>query len=276
MRIAVSNIAWPSGAVADAEASAILVEQGAEGVEIAPTKVWPHPLNVDKAEIRAYRRAWEVRGLRIVALQALLFGRQDLILFGDEAVRRRTLDYLKGMIDLAAALGAGALVFGSPKNRRVDDRPRDQVDTIALAVFRELGDCAAGQGVSFCIEANPVEYGCDFVTTTAEAAKLVERVDSAGFGLHLDTGGMTLTGDDPVREPTEVDRVCRHFHISEPYLSPVGPGGANHRGYRTMLQSMGYDGWISIEMKESTSGTTWVDALRNSIGYAKEAYLFPD
>src|SRR4051812_46579534 len=113
MRLAISNIAWPSGD--DAVVAPLLVEHGAEGVELAPTKVWPRPLEASAAEVRAYRAWWERRGLRLVALQALLFGRPDLTLFGDPATRRRTVDYLKGMISLAAALGAGPLVFGAPR-----------------------------------------------------------------------------------------------------------------------------------------------------------------
>ena len=33
---------------------------------------------------------------------------------------------------LAGALGAGPLVFGSPKNRKVGGRPRAEVDAIAV------------------------------------------------------------------------------------------------------------------------------------------------
>ncbi|WP_406701278.1 sugar phosphate isomerase/epimerase family protein [Singulisphaera sp. Ch08] len=270
MRLAVSNIAWPSGA--DADAAKILADHGAEGVEIAPTKVWPRPLDADESDVLAYRKTWEQRGLRVVALQALLFGRPDLVLFGDGAVHRQTIDYLKGMIDLASALGAGALVFGSPKNRLIGDRPREEADVIATAIFRELGDYAANSGTAFCIEANPAAYGCDFVTSTVEAAELVARVDSEGFGLHLDTGGMTLSGEDPVQTVVGLTPRCRHFHASEPHLAPVGRGGADHPAFRTALRAVQYEGWVSIEMKEAVTVGAWLETLRDSLVYSKAAY----
>src|SRR5262249_53724170 len=145
MRLAVSSIAWPSGA--DDLAASILSAGGAGGVEIAPTKVWPRPLEASAAGVRADRGSWGGRGLPIVALQALLFGRPELVLFGDAPTRRRTLEYLSGMIDLACALGAGALVFGSPKNRLVGDRSRAEAVAIADASFRALGEHAASRGV---------------------------------------------------------------------------------------------------------------------------------
>ena len=54
------------------------------------------------------------RGVSVVALQALLFGRPDLVLFESPERRSATLDYLEGVLRLASWLGAGPLVFGSP------------------------------------------------------------------------------------------------------------------------------------------------------------------
>ena len=91
MRLAISNIAWPAGA--DAAAAPLLRAHGVEGVELALTKIWPEPLDAPAAEVRAYRDGWEKQGLRIAALQALLFGKPHLTLFSDEPTRRQMLNY---------------------------------------------------------------------------------------------------------------------------------------------------------------------------------------
>lgn len=278
MRLAISNIAWPSGA--DGAVAPILIEHGVSGVELAPTKVWPSPLETTAAEVRAYRDSWERRGLRIVALQALLFGRPDLTLFGDPATRRQTVDYLKGMIGLAAALGAGPLVFGSPKNRQVGARTRAEAEAIAVATFRELGACAHRLGVTFCIEPNPPAYGCDFVTSAAEGADLVERVACEGFGLHLDTGAMTLAGDPVASIFARTSSYWSHFHISEPNLAPVGRGGANHWAITGAVRRAGYARWLSIEMKEAGSTADSIQAIREALHLVRRVYFagwaYPD
>ena len=115
MRLAVSNIAWPADA--DAEAATMLVAHGAAGVEVAPARVCDRPWEAPADRVMAYRRFWEDRGLPIVALQALLFGRPDLVLFGDAAARRLLREQLVAIINLAAGLGAQRLVFGSPSRR---------------------------------------------------------------------------------------------------------------------------------------------------------------
>lgn len=270
MRLAISNIAWPAGA--DDEAAALLCAHGVEGVELALTKIWPEPLAASAAEVRAYRQRWEKRGLRIAALQALLFGKPQMTLFDSEAGRRQTLDYLTGIIERAGWLGATALVFGSPKNRRRGERTPPQAWAVAVPFFRELGRIAHRYGVWFCIEPNPAEYGCDFVTTVAEGIELVDAVAEEGFGLHLDTGGMALAGDAAAASIAAAGQRCRHFHISEPYLAEVGSGAA-HGECAAELRACDYGGWVSIEMSEAKEPDAWRAAMDRALAFARENYL---
>ncbi|MGH7171588.1 MAG: sugar phosphate isomerase/epimerase family protein [Gemmataceae bacterium] len=249
MRLAISNIAWPAGE--DDAVAPLLHAHGVEGVELALTKVWPEPLEAMAAEVRAYRHSWEKQGPLIAALQALLFGKPHLTLFGTESVRRQMLDYLAGIIERAGWLGASALVFGSPKNRQRGERSSSEAWAIAVPFFRELGRIARRHGVCFCIEPNPSAYGCDFVTTVAEGIELVDAVGAEGFGLHLDTGGMALAGDPLTASIAAVGERCRHFHISEPFLAEVGGGAAPHHECAEALHKSGYRGWLSIEMGEA-------------------------
>jgi sugar phosphate isomerase/epimerase len=205
-------------------------------------------------------------------MQALLFGRPELTLFETAEARRETVAYLEGMIDLAARLGAGAMVFGSPKNRRVAGRPAGEVEAIARDVFGGLGDYAHPRGVWFCIEANPAAYGCDFVTTTVEADALVSRVGRPGFGLHLDLGGMALNGEPIAETLGGCARRARHFHVSEPFLEPVGSADLDHAAAAAALGRSGYAGWVSVEMKEPPPDRPWAAVLEASLGHVARVY----
>lgn len=270
MRLAISNIAWPAGA--DAEVVPLLREHGVEGVELALTKVWPEPLEATGREVCAYRDFWESRGLRVVAFQALLFGKPGLTVFGSPAARRQALVYLKGMIALAARLGGYALVFGSPKNRLAGGLTPAEAEAVAVPFFRELGDFARDHGAALCIEPNPVEYGCDFVTRVAEGIALVDAVGSHGFGLHLDAGGMRLSSD-PEDSCARAGRRCRHFHVSEPFLKEVGSPDVPHAAFARSLRRGGYDGWVSVEMNEANLKPTWREGVARSLAFARSTYL---
>jgi D-psicose/D-tagatose/L-ribulose 3-epimerase len=146
MKIAVSNIAWPADL--DDTVAVRLAEQGIRGIEIAPTKVWPVPSEVPDAEVDAYRRFWESRGISIVAAQALLFGRPDLVLFKDAYTREQTLAYLQAIIRRCGRLGARALVFGSPKNRQIGSENPAAGWQQAVDFFGRLGEIAASEGTA--------------------------------------------------------------------------------------------------------------------------------
>ncbi|MEO7086132.1 MAG: sugar phosphate isomerase/epimerase family protein [Gemmatimonadaceae bacterium] len=271
LRLAVSNIAWmPEQDDAIAE---LLVAEGVGGVEIAPTKWRERPLNATALDVAAYRRAWEDRGLRIVSMQSLLFGRPDLQLFANETQREAMVDYLRRTIDLGAALGARALVFGSPKNRIRGSLSERETTSIAIDTFHELGAHAAERGVLFCLEANPPEYGCDFITSTADAVALCRAVDHPGFRVNADLGGMTLSHDDPGLCISEAAGAIGHFHASEPHLSELG-AAADHPRAAEGLATIHYPGWVSIEMRNVVpfASDANVEAVGRAVRLAKSIY----
>lgn len=267
MNLAVSNIAWP--VELDSDAADLLVASGIAGVEIAPTRRWPDLSRRDRGDVTAVRQFWELRGLPIVALQALLFGRTDLTLFGSPAERHATLDYLTHALDLAADLGARWLVFGSPRNRLAGDRPRDEVFAIARDFFLALGDRAVTRNAVVGIEANPPEYGCDFLTRTAEAVDFVRSLDHRGIGCHLDLGGMTIAGE-PVAPIITGAVPIGYVHASAPHLQSIAGFAAVQRDAGDALRAIAYDGWVSIEMR--SDGTAPLAALEEAIATARSAY----
>lgn len=264
MKLAVSSLAWPRRD--DERVATMLVDAGAAGIELAPTKVWRDPLAVAPAEIRAYGAFWRARGLEVVALQALLHGQPELVLFGDPHARRALLARIDGMAALAELLGASALVFGAPANRRRGDLSAEAAREIATAFFRQAGSLCAERGVVVCIEPNPPEHGCDFVTTLREGVELVRQVDSPGVRLQLDSAAMTLAGDEPAQLGAAMP-FLRHFHISEPGLTPTGSGGVDHVAFSRALAGARYSGWRSLEMKEAG-----LDELRRALAHAAACY----
>lgn len=247
MKIAVSNIAWQ---LAEEEAISLIMQTlEIRGVEIATTKLWSSPLVATKNEIEDYKHFWQSKNIEIVAMQALLFGRADLTIFDCAETRQETFKYLVDTIELGSKLGVKVLVFGSPKNRNVGNLKREQVDEIAIDFFGKLGNTAAKWGMKFCIEPNPQVYDCDFITNSHHGLELVNKIDSKGFGLHLDTASMTLSNESIQQALKQSFSKLCHFHISEPLLAPIGEGNVNHEVFAETLASLNYQGWTSVEMK---------------------------
>lgn len=268
MKLAVSNIAWEAGE--NEGIIPLLRNNDVIGIEIAPTKRWGEPIEAAESEIKDYRYEWISQGLTPVAMQALLFGKPHLSIFGERAAE--TKNYLGKIIRLAGLLSIKALVFGSPKNRLIGDRDRDAAYEEAHAFFSELGQLAADNGVVFCIEPNPKEYGCDFITTSLEGLQLVKDVGHPGFGLHLDTGTMLINGEQPELILPECLPYAAHFHISDPNLLIPGSFSSGHSAIASFLQRSNYNKWVSIEMKNGQLTSNY-EALYQALSYVRNVYF---
>ncbi len=263
--LAVSNIAWPADPESRDEALRILLDGGATGIEVAPSMLFADPASASPDEITGARALFEDRGLPVVAMQALLFNRPNLKVFGTPREQAALLDHLTAMAHMAALLGARVLVFGSPKNRLRGDIGPDQADEAAAPFFQQLGRRAHDLGVVFGIEANPPGYGCDWLTTLDQAAAFVDRVASPGIALHGDAGGMIMSGQAP---PTN-HRALAHHHASEPNLDPL-TNRPEQSAIARWLAGTGHTGWVSIEMRKPEKD--WQHALRQALHNARIAY----
>lgn len=266
MRLAISNIAWRADE--EPQVARLLTAMGVDAVELAPGRAVADPANATEAQAVARRDWWAAQGVQVVALQALLFGQTGLALFEADAARHAMARHLHKILQLAAWLGARRLVFGSPGQRKRGAMPHEQAMEIATAFFRDLGQRAADLGVQLCIEPNPPHYGCDFVTTSVQGRELVQRVDSPGFGLHLDAAGIALAGEDPSQavRGAGVESI-RHFHLSAPDLGHVDRScGIDYARLLGTLRDLGYPGYVSIEMRQR-EGTANLPFVAESLGF---------
>lgn len=267
MNIAISNIAWDIKD--DDRVLKIVSEKNVTGIEVAPTKLCPDIVNANFDLLRKYRENTEKLGITIIAMQSILYGRNDLQLFDTEEGRTNTLKYLRKIVDIGETLGARVLVFGSPKNRDVKNLSFNKACEIAIPFFRNIGDYCKEKNIKLCIEPNAKEYNCNFLRRTNETAKLVREINNNGIGLHLDSGIMHMNGEDIENEiSTNID-IIEHFHISEPFLKEVHKPQVNHKLFADSLKKNHYSKWCSIEMLPQEKG---IDAIAQALDFAIHVY----
>ena len=249
MKIAFSNIAW------DAEEEPAVLELltsfGIGGIELAPTKCWQNWIGITPESIDAVRARYGAPGFAIPSLQAILYGRPELQLFGSEETVKALCAHMERVAQLAGRLGARVLVFGAPSNRDPGALAPEEAIELAVPRLRSLGDVCARYGVCLGIEANPKVYQCRFVTRWFEATELVRKCDSAGVRLHLDSACTAMEGDDLDRAVAETTDILQHVHISEPNLGQFGTPTIDHARFAAALKRVGYTGWCSVEMRRA-------------------------
>jgi D-psicose/D-tagatose/L-ribulose 3-epimerase len=267
IRLAMSNLAWP----ADQEqaAFALLARLGVQGVEVAPTRLAAWDALPDSLLAR-YRARLQAEGLVVSSLQAILFGRPELRLFADPAAFEALTAHMRHVSAIGEALGAGVLVFGSPRNRSIGELPLEVAWPMARDRFRLLGEIAAASGVVIGIEPVPAIYGGDFLTSWRDVLRMVRDVDHAGVRVHLDTGCVALGGDVIGEAVRTANEWITHFHAAEPQLGDFTAPTANHAEAAAALREIGYKGWLSIEMREPPDAP--LDAVATAVRFVGEAY----
>lgn len=268
MKVAVSTLAWDPEQ--DEAAAELMRAHAIAAIEVAPMKYWPDAPRVAPDVLDEFRAAWEARGISIVALQGILFGKPQLELLGSAQQQAGFEAHLVAMSGLAGRLGASVLVLGAPRNRLRRALSEDAAIARAVPVLRAVAAAAAAHGCRLCVEPNPERYGGDFVRDIREATRLVHAVDHEGFGLHLDAGAIAITAETD-QDVVDAARVAAHFHISEIDLAPIGSGSVDHVHVASLLARASFAGWRSVEMRPPERGG-WTGIMRAAMDAAVATY----
>lgn len=246
MRIAISNLAWDVSD--DEQITDLLNAYGIDAIDVAPGKYFPNFRTASTSQIARVRDWWSEHGIEITGMQALLFGTTDLNVFGPQESQQKMLQHLTEACRIGSGLGAKRLVFGSPKNRDRTGLNDQGVITVAVPFFRNLGDIAHSYDVVICLEPNPTCYGANFMTNSTETAIMVELIGHPSIRMQLDTGALTINGEDPATMLQDCSPLIGHIHASEPNLLPLGDGETDHTKVAEALKQYLPNHVISIEM----------------------------
>ncbi|MGH9583131.1 MAG: sugar phosphate isomerase/epimerase family protein [Bryobacteraceae bacterium] len=222
---------------------------GYEGIEIAPFTLGTDPAALSPGRRREIRAAIDASGPRFVGLHWLLTTPPGLhMTTRDDALRRRTWEYVYRLVDLCADLGGGVMVFGSPRQRStVDGMASEDAAAILAAELAAAAPRAEARGVKLLLEALPKNQ-TDVVNSLAEAVAIVRQIGSPAVRTMFDTHNAV---DEP--EP-HTDLIRRYFpyiahvHVNETDGREPGMGSYDFPRLLAALADLDYSGWVSVEV----------------------------
>ncbi len=207
-------------------------------------------------ERAAIRRAIGDAGLQFVGLHWLLVSPPGLhVTTEDEAVRRRTWDYVRRAIALCADFARGnnadapkpVMVFGSPKQRSSGEgRTAAKAAEVMRLEMAAMADDAQQAGVVLLMEAIP-SHDTDVVTTLQQAVSLVQEVDSPAVQTMFDVHNTADERDEHSDLIRRYARYIRHVHVNEMDGREPGMGSYPFERLLADLETIGYNGWVSVE-----------------------------
>jgi sugar phosphate isomerase/epimerase len=269
VKLAVSNLAWP--AEQESAALALLTEHGVTGVEVVPTRLAPSWDDLTPPILHSARTRLDDAGLRVPALQSLFFGLPEHQILGDDAGFASLVEQLRRVAAVAQALGAPVAVLGAARNRRDCGLPEADAWSLGADRLRAMAESLEGTGLTLALEPVPEAYGCGFITTAAQATRMVRRVDHPALRLHLDSANAHLAHEAIAPAIAEGAPDLAHFHASQPCLGDFAAPLPGHAQAAAALRACAYQGWVSVEMLDRTANPLAV--LHQALTIARELYL---
>ncbi|MBY0336775.1 MAG: sugar phosphate isomerase/epimerase [Acetobacteraceae bacterium] len=231
-----------------ADQARLAARLGYAALEVAPFTLDAEAPHLLPAARRAeLRRIAEGEGVPVSGLHWLLVAPAGLsITSADAATRARTLDVMERLIALAADLGAGYLVHGSPAQRRVlaeGDAARAE-DAMARAA-----GWAAQHGVTYILE--PLDPGqTNWAASLAEAMAIARRIGHPALRTMLDVSAAGNGEAEPAQDLLEralPTGLIAHVHLNDRNRRAPGQGEDRFAPILRALRAHGHAGLCGVE-----------------------------
>jgi sugar phosphate isomerase/epimerase len=258
-----------------AQQCAFAAKLGYAALEVAPFTLADDPMRIGDAQAREFRRIAEDAGLEVSGLHWLLVAPAGLsISSGDDALRMRTLGVMMRLVELCALMGGKYLVHGSPKQRSTPEgSTREQAFARVTDAFARVAPFAQQHGVTYCIEPLSTRE-TDVINTVAQAAKIVDEVNSPALKTMIDCSAAGQVEQEPV--PALIERWVAsghvaHVQVNDPNRRAPGQGdmrfGPVLAAIERMREQGHYKGTVAVEpfdyVPDGPGCAAW------SIGYLK-------
>lgn len=247
---------------------------GWDGIEVAPFTLMQDATKLPAGRRREVRDIIPSEGLDFVGLHWLTVGPEGLqVTTADEGVRRRSWDYVRGLVELCADLrprdaSGGVMVFGSPVQRRtVGGLTREEAEANYIEGVRSIVPELEGAGVTLCVEALPLDQ-CDVIVTLDRAAEIVDEIDSPNVQTMFDSHNAIDETEPHAALLARHWAKIRHIHVNELDGSyPRPSGGYDFKPVLQVAKDRGFGGWVSMEVFDFTPGAEKI--VNESIGYLR-------
>jgi D-psicose/D-tagatose/L-ribulose 3-epimerase len=224
---------------------------GYDGLEVAPFTLSDEPHMMIAQERAAIRRAAADAGIAITGLHWLLLTPKGLsITSSDDAVRARTVEVMRRLVDFCAEVGGRVLVHGSPGQRAIPaGETRETAIARARNVFARVADDAQRAGVVYCIEPLATTE-TPVINTIAEAAAIVDAVGSPGLRTMVDCSAAGRMEQEPIAAVIDrwlpTGRIA-HVQVNDPNRRGPGEGELRFAPILAALTRNGYAGVVAVE-----------------------------
>jgi sugar phosphate isomerase/epimerase len=207
------------------------------------------PAALDEARLRA---SLAKVGFPLCAFQTggTYATRGNCLCTANAEIRSRTIALLKAFVGLAARFNA-VIVFGSLQGQAVNEPDLAAGRRRIVKALAEICAQADARGVRLALE--PINHlETAYHPTIAAAARLAREIGRRSARLMIDTFHMNIEETSMTAPIAGVADILAHVHLSETNRDVLGAGHLDTAAFLTALRRVGYQGFCSIGVYNTT------------------------
>jgi len=234
---------WSSTSEQSFEKSvACLAEHGFDGIELMTG-------NLKDANANRIKRLTDSHRLDIVAVASGFIYVQHGLSFTHHSsrVRRSAMSKAKECIEFARKLGAKYVSIGLIKGQVNGRTPLSVAWQYLVKCVRECGEFSSSRNVILLVEPEN-RYETGYVHTVDEGVELINDVGLDNVRLMIDTFHMNIEEISMIEAVRRAERNLAHVHLADSNRLAPGMGHIDFAEVIGGLRSIGYDGYLGLEM----------------------------
>lgn len=241
-QLCVSNICVKN--ISHIQFACLLKLYGIPNVQIAPTTLISDWNNLNNLDLSVFTN----QGLNVYSFQSITFTLNDLNIFTNTS--NELLTHLKRVVDIASLNGIKILVFGCPRNRKINVDESDEsnnYDNTFITFFNILGEYCVDKNIIICIEPNSKKYNCNYINTIEEAGKIVRNINHSNIKMMVDIGNAIMENDNLQHIHAFAD-IIYNIDVAHENMADLSNPSPYHITFKTILNEIKYTKKINLEM----------------------------
>lgn len=244
------------------ESLPVISELGYDGVELA---LW----RKDNVDASALKGLLERNGLELPVISTGQVFTMEKAWFThpDERIRRRAVDIVKGIVELAAEFAADVNI-SRVRGYIHEQDSREQGMQRLTDCLEEVCRFAETLGPKLLLEQMNM-YETNLLHSVEEVGSYIREVKIPNLRIHADTFHMNIHDVDMCAVLEQYSDLLGYIHFSDSNRLSPGSGHIDFPAIVRTLEKVGYRGWAGIEVFTQPDN---VSAARRSIEYLKTIY----
>jgi sugar phosphate isomerase/epimerase len=198
-------------------------------------------------EAGGIRRLLDGAGMGVSSICPSFTAERDLS-HPDREVRENAVRYVRGLADLAAAVGAPMVIIAPTAFLRNQPIASEEEEWhLAVESIRASGEYANSLGVNLTLECWN-RYGTYLLNRLEQAARLWRETGLSNGGVMADTYHMNIEERSLPQAIRETGELLNHVHLSDSNRAAPGQGHIDFESVLRALMDIGYRGYLAFEL----------------------------